>query len=747
MEITARYASHSKWDASKISPESEVAYFLVKQNVIYRESLLIKLNFIAENLDLQYWKYAILRMKVEAKKQALNIESLEEMRQIIRSLQAQLTVVFANIRESSVSVTESIIQWRSTKAKCKSTVTKETISVFWRDENYLLKMRNDCENLYGRFYTIRLWLGFCPSSLLLSPLGPEENNLEGLKIARNNRAYSSSDRIQSSTQTSQSSLTLRQYSMDSLLLDEDNIDSGGSRTSIPRNCSTTEPDGSCGAKARWEENHFSHYLSWINKRESHLREKEDMRITRRDSSTHANFNVAPNVIDISFASASLPFLPPKMNRYIYSRATVSSNGTPRDPTKGPYRRLSEDLGLSIPSSRGRDKGMNPLVRGASAVRGTCPGEGRDQESNSPCVSTESPWSGITDPSSVSYNQLVPHRHDNIRHRVGMKPILRAHTPLSLPPQSPSLTNRMSLMPSRSLSRGLSRGQSRDSHSTDQSLPSHTLGAYSRNDTACAMPSGRYGALTGPIAPAESRSDPRAVGIVPPGHLDIDRAFEDSTNWVSVLKSLCDLSWGVEVKKKRKEAEKDGGKEEGKVGEKEGEKENDSSAGQCKGSENHDEVCAVASSSPSHSNGSKSSTNYDTNNSSSSSSSSGSSSASSHHNLLNSPCGIKVQGPLHASAFWSDVLLNPIIVEAAVGFYELYPLQPLIPVVPAKLYRKCVRIEEIIAEEYTVYSDLTVKAERAKSLKSEFERSLGGESVQVSTLHNLCSPHPSMVVLL
>jgi hypothetical protein len=178
MEIAARYASHSKWDASKISPECEVAYFLVKQNVIYRESLLIKLSFIVENLDLQYWKYAILRMKVEAKRQALNTESLEEKRQVIRSLQAQLTAVFANIRESSVSVIESITQWRNTKAKFKSIVTKETISVFLQDKNYLLKMRNDCQNLCSRFYTIRLWLGFCPSSLLLIPLDREESQRE-----------------------------------------------------------------------------------------------------------------------------------------------------------------------------------------------------------------------------------------------------------------------------------------------------------------------------------------------------------------------------------------------------------------------------------------------------------------------------------------------------------------------------------------------------------------------------------------
>jgi hypothetical protein len=211
MEITARYVSHSKWDASKLSPESEVAYFLVKQNVIYRESLLIKLRFLAENLDLQYWKYAILRMK------ALNIESLEEKRQVIRSLQAQLKAVFAKIRESSVSVIESITQWRNTKAKFKSIVTKETISAFWQDKNYLLKMRNDCQNLCSRFYTVRLWLGFCPSSLLLLPLGHQESYSEGLSIARNDKKFASYDRIQSSTQTSQSPVTLRQYSMDFLL--------------------------------------------------------------------------------------------------------------------------------------------------------------------------------------------------------------------------------------------------------------------------------------------------------------------------------------------------------------------------------------------------------------------------------------------------------------------------------------------------------------------------------------------------
>jgi hypothetical protein len=86
------------------------------------------------------------------------------------------------------------------------------------------------------------------------------------------------------------------------------------------------------------------------------------------------------------------------------------------------------------------------------------------------------------------------------------------------------------------------------------------------------------------------------------------------------------------------------------------------------------------------------------------------------------------------------------VEAAVGFYELYPLQPIISAVPSKLHRKCVRLEEIIAEEFTVYYELNVKADRARNLKKEFERSLRGDSVRVS-ISPAYKPCWSLMVLL
>jgi hypothetical protein len=55
---------------------------------------------------------------------------------------------------------------------------------------------------------------------------------------------------------------------------------------------------------------------------------------RRDSATHANVNLTSSIPDVFIASACLTSLPANIHRYIYSRATITSNATPNRPYEG-----------------------------------------------------------------------------------------------------------------------------------------------------------------------------------------------------------------------------------------------------------------------------------------------------------------------------------------------------------------------------------------------------------------------------
>jgi hypothetical protein len=82
-------------------------------------------------------------------------------------------------------------------------------------------------------------------------------------------------------------------------------------------------------------------------------------------------------------------------------------------------------------------------------------------------------------------------------------------------------------------------------------------------------------------------------------------------------------------------------------------------------------------------------------------------------------------------FWSNFDHNPIIVEAAVGFIEIYPPVPLVPILPPSLYKKCLVLRELIDDENELYDNLNSLGEKADKLKIELNRTVNTTSIQVS----------------
>ena len=312
MPVSAEYNSLSKWDASRGTPELEVMYFKVIQNILMREGALVKFTSIAESLDTQYWKYAVLKMKAGAKKQLNNSESLVAKRKVIRSLQMELTVSLAHIRGASAAVVESVHTWRNTKKSSNLVKTKETVSVFWQGENYLLKMFTDFEILCERFYTIRLWLGFHPNSLVLPPTKPVPINstnaafLRSQNIAQNpNSTYFTLVRNSSVTIPNSPSSPSRRPS---LKLPPSTPEGVTRRSTMGINITFNLQEFNhlsninpleYDAKIVWENEHFTHYLLWTKRKQDRQWEKD------RQKRLIGQNGVA-DITDVTTPSATFP---------------------------------------------------------------------------------------------------------------------------------------------------------------------------------------------------------------------------------------------------------------------------------------------------------------------------------------------------------------------------------------------------------------------------------------------------------
>lgn len=164
--LEARYNTLSKWIIPN-DPAVQSAYFDITQLIIFREASLLKLEDCSNRMDNNYWKYAVLRINSKINGKSLNSKLLVQKRITIRLIQKEFAVAMAHLRALSIQVVEAIIKWRS---KIRSVViTKETASIYWNNTNYIIKINNDCHFL-SKYFTVKLWLGFTPSAFMIPPI-------------------------------------------------------------------------------------------------------------------------------------------------------------------------------------------------------------------------------------------------------------------------------------------------------------------------------------------------------------------------------------------------------------------------------------------------------------------------------------------------------------------------------------------------------------------------------------------------
>ena len=170
----AEYANLSRWQMGSSNPENKLAHLRVVQSIIVRESLILQVDKLLQNIEKHYYEYALLRMQSLDLGFPLNSEQLVAKKAKAVEYQVELRVAFANYRTATMTVFDDIIKWRNV---CRRDVNMKDANVvmMWHGENYLLKMTWDVAFLY-RYSVLRLWLEFEPNMFMLPPAQMASSN-------------------------------------------------------------------------------------------------------------------------------------------------------------------------------------------------------------------------------------------------------------------------------------------------------------------------------------------------------------------------------------------------------------------------------------------------------------------------------------------------------------------------------------------------------------------------------------------
>lgn len=164
--MSIKFNNLNQWQAKSTNPN--IVYIEIKLNeyITLREYYLIRLRYVISYMETCYWKYCIERIRASEKLLTIKSKLLLELLHLLTISQKEVTVLIAMIRSISIVIIESVMKLR--KLYKRKIITTSNITIYWKDENYLLKMRRDCDFLHIST-TIRLWLGFIGNDLMLPP--------------------------------------------------------------------------------------------------------------------------------------------------------------------------------------------------------------------------------------------------------------------------------------------------------------------------------------------------------------------------------------------------------------------------------------------------------------------------------------------------------------------------------------------------------------------------------------------------
>jgi hypothetical protein len=140
----------------------------ISEDIIHREALLSRLFELIVRMDTEYWKYSVARIKASERLKTIKSKELVELLNALKRSQKEVAVVIAMIRGMSIVIVEHVIKVRKLMKKRIHT-SKGEVSIYWKDDNYMIKMKHDISFL-NQTITMRWWLGFVAEDLILPPV-------------------------------------------------------------------------------------------------------------------------------------------------------------------------------------------------------------------------------------------------------------------------------------------------------------------------------------------------------------------------------------------------------------------------------------------------------------------------------------------------------------------------------------------------------------------------------------------------
>lgn len=315
LPIKVKFTSNGVWKYVPNSPKAYSAYIRVAQSVILRESLLIQMHRLCRSFDQSYWEYATLKIldsipQLASAKDKTTVDIYKYVLKPISSLpselvayikrikeiQKEISVIIAHYRALCINVTDYIESWR--KCSFEGLICDETISIYWEEFNYLVKILNDY-GILNKCEALRIYLGFDMNPFML-PYSPPQPLPYPLSY------IPSKKESMSAMETSSTALDIDLENSNNLS-GPFNCFMGADETNIKSELGLISPVEYLGQIRRDEANFIKKYKQrrdkyrlWIrDKKEAILKGKEDMKQLKGKKPTKAATITAAATINVA----------------------------------------------------------------------------------------------------------------------------------------------------------------------------------------------------------------------------------------------------------------------------------------------------------------------------------------------------------------------------------------------------------------------------------------------------------------
>jgi hypothetical protein len=163
--LSLRCNNISGWQINSSSVSSQLQNFRIIESILFRENLLEKIALMLLSIDKYYWRYCINRISCVENGKSLNTEELVLQQNRLFVMQNELAIAIAHLRSISIRIIESVAKLREFMKK-EIHLVNSVISVFWKNQNYLIKMTEDIQLLF-EVQSVRYWIGFVPNPLMI----------------------------------------------------------------------------------------------------------------------------------------------------------------------------------------------------------------------------------------------------------------------------------------------------------------------------------------------------------------------------------------------------------------------------------------------------------------------------------------------------------------------------------------------------------------------------------------------------